>query len=194
MKLRKAAVALGLAGLMVMLAGCVPGMEDVPVETQLTLSDPADLPAEKAKAGSDDAYDLGGLDCYYDFATLPEGAALESLKVAKSVTRAAHTFGPTTEDSYENRMELVWYRSQQGNDFMTDVAANGEYQTVAGPDLHYLTRTVQAKSSTDPDKTIDYCKLVYWAQDNRAFMAVVPLTFTDDDITRYCVAQQIAVK
>ena len=41
MKLRKAAVALGLAGLMVMLAGCVPGMEDVPVETQLTLSDPA---------------------------------------------------------------------------------------------------------------------------------------------------------
>ncbi len=186
-------VVLAVALLVLPLAGCMDA--NTPMETQLVLTDPAELAAEKAAADTQsDTYGLVDLEYYYDFTALPDGAELGELKIANSVTRISYTFGPTSDDSYENKMELVWYRAAQGSSFISDIAANGDYRTLEGDGVQYLVRTIQAQSPEDVNKAIDFSQLVFWAQDSHAFLAAVPLSFTDEDILHYCVAKEIPVK
>ena len=37
------------------------------------------------------------------------------------------------------------------------------------------------------------CQVVFWEYEGNAFNCVVPITFTKEDITKYCVAQEVRV-
>ncbi len=186
-------VVLMVALLVLPLAGCME--TETPMETQLVLTDPGELAAEKAAVDTqNDSFGLADLEYYYDFTALPDGAELAELKIANSVTRISYTFGPTSDESYDNKMELVWYRAAQGSNFINDIAANGDYRALQGDGVQYLVRTIQAQSPEDVNKAMDYSQLVFWAQDSHAFLAAVPLSFTDEDILRYCVAKEVPVK
>ena len=190
-------VAAGLA-----LTGCM-GMGsggEVPTETPIVLTDPAALPAEIAKVTGDDKaadpYGLKGLDQYYIPKTFPDGAKLKDIRVSPSVVRVSYTFGATKENSYDNQMEIAWYRKLEGAQYMTNVGTSGsQYKELASPDgVRYLTTTAKAQSPTDSASSFDYCRIVHWSQDGKAFLAAVPVGFTDEDVLKYCVAQQVQVK
>lgn len=189
-----------LALAVLVLAGCtgmnLSGAQPQPTETALSY-DSADaltqaVDAQKTSADAD-THKLAALDHYYGIQSLPQDAKISGLKVLSFAVRVQYTFGQTSDSSYDNRMELVWYRDTTGSDYMGKVSSDPSVTLMQGGNIAYYKAVAKAQDPADSQKTIDYCQIVYWAQDNQAFMAAVPLGFTEDDIRKYCVAQQLSV-
>lgn len=146
-------------------------------------------------ADSEDTHALKTMDSYYVPAVLPKDSKLVAIKAASFFVRVQYSFGAVDPKTYENQFELVWYRNNNGTDYMNKLASDGNtYDQVKGAnDIAYLVTKAKVRSETDENATIDYCQIVYWAQESQAFMAAVPLTFTHDDIIKYCVAQKAVI-
>lgn len=159
----------------------------------------------KASASADET-DLKSLEYCYGFKALPQGAAVSSIKVSGDVVRVSYSFGPSATDSYDNQMEIAWYRKANVETFLNDMAkVLVDYDTVSVGGMDYLhkvpdvsvivTAAPGSTASAAPTPiTVKYCQLVYWVQDSVAFMAAMPLGFTKEDIGKYCAAQKITIK
>jgi hypothetical protein len=160
----------------------------------------------KADTAATDEEGLKTLTYYYVMKALPEGAKISYVKVAKDVVRVGYEFGAASDETFDNKMELIWYRNQSADSFLTDVAKNlGTYDTISANGIDYLhaTPTIQFTVTNAPDSTAlatptprsaTYCQFVYWVQDKVAYMAAVPLSFTKDDIGKYCVPEKVDLK
>jgi hypothetical protein len=147
--------------------------------------------------GSDgeDTHALKTMDSYYVPTELPQDAKLVTIKAASFYVRVQYSFGTVDPKSYENQYELVWYRNNNGTDYMNKLANDGNtYDQIKGAnDVTYMVTKAKVRSETDENATVDFCQIVYWAQESQAFMAAVPLTFTHDDIVKYCVAEKAVI-
>lgn len=180
------------------LTGCMPtGAQPQPTETAV-IYDSTDALAKAVDAqksgNADDAHKLAALDHYYGFQTQPQGAKIDSIKVLSFAVRVLYTFGPTAEDTYDNRMELVWYRDTTGSEYISKVAADTTLTTITVGQVTYYKSVAKVKVAENSSETKDYCQIIYWSQDNQGYMAAVPLGFTDQDIGKYCVAQQLPLQ
>lgn len=189
-----------LAITILVFAGCsgmdLSGAQPQPTETPLSYdsTDALTQAVDAQKTSTDaDTHKLATLDHYYGFKTLPQDTKISGIKVLSFAVRVQYTFGQTSDSSYDNRMELVWYRDTTGTDYMSKVSSDPSVTLMQGGDIAYYKAVAKAQDPADSQKTIDYCQIVYWAQDNQAYMAAVPLGFTEDDIRKYCVAQQLPV-
>ena len=202
MKIKKYCL-LGLVSMVAILTltGCMPmnlsGAQPQPTETAVVYdsTDALAKAVEAQKSGDgEDNHGLAALDHYYGFHTLPQGAKIDSIKVLSFAVRVLYTFGPTTEDTYDNRMEMVWYRDTTGTEFISKVAQNATLTTLKQGDITYYRSVAKVKVAEDSDESMDYCQIVYWSQEDRAYMAAVPMGFSDEDIGTYCQAQQMSVQ
>lgn len=162
--------------------------------------------AAKADTAAADDQGLKDLSGYYLLKTAPEGATISYIKVSAQAVRVGYTFGAKTAESFDNQMELVWYRKVNTASYIGDAQKTMlESDTIVSGTMQYL-RTVPmvnvlvsptpgtSAEATPTPKTQKYCQFVYWVQDNSAFVSAVPLGFTNDDISKYCVASKVELK
>ena len=151
------------------------------------------IAAMKASDAADE-HALKTIDSYYTLKELPQDAKVVGVKVASFFVRVQYTFGKQEPQTFENKIDLIWYRNTNGTNYINKISSDGNtYDEVKGKDLTYLVTKAKVKSETDPNATRDYCQIVYWSQDSQAYMAAVPLSFTHDDILKYCIAQKATV-
>lgn len=155
--------------------------------------------AAKADTQAADEADLKGLTGYYVPQALPDGATLSYIKASTVCVRFGYTFGPTVEGSFDNRMEIAFYRNVKSSDFLSQIAnSTPNYDTVSAGGIDYLhvvpdINLIVTPSPGDPTPaatptpiTQKYCQFVYWVQGETCFMCALPLGFTKDDIAKYC--------
>lgn len=164
----------------------------------------AAVASAKADTSAADVENLKGLTYYYGLKALPDGAKVSSVKVSDQAVIVAYTFGQTSKDSYDNQMQIVWYRKTDASQYLGQVASSyTNYKSISSGDISYLyinpdvQLVVTPSPGADPAAptptplTTKYCQFAYWVQDNAAFMAAVPLGFTEADISKYCVGAKV---
>ena len=158
--------------------------------------------AAKADTAAPDVENLKGLTRYYDLKELPEGATLDYIKVSTVAVRVAYKFGETSDESFDNKTELVWYRSVSTSDYLSNVvkgltdydtlSLNGAEYLHTIPDISYAVTPEpgDTAAATPTPRVEKYCQFLHWVKDDAAFMCAVPLGFTNEDIGKYCVGEK----
>ncbi len=180
------------------LAGCV-GMDFTgtgqpqPTESAAAYTDESAFARavadQKASDGADE-HNLKGVEHYYVFKKLPDQARTTGVKALSFAVRVQYAFGETRERDFENQMELVWYRNTSGTEYMSKVSEDPTAKQISGDGMSYVRTVAKALVAENSQETFDYCQIVYWSQDDQAFMAALPMSFTEDDIRTYCVAEK----
>lgn len=182
--------------------------QTMPPHTDFTSVEDFTSAVAKAKAGNlaDDVTNLAGLTAFYTLNTLPEGAKVSYVKVSADIVRVGYSFGPTAGESFDNQMELAWYRNADPNKFLTDsVQSMVTYDSIKSDYTEYIHTipTFQFMVTAEPGVTAEaeptprsqtYCQFLYWIKDSKSFMCAVPLGFSNDDIIKYCVAEMVELK
>jgi hypothetical protein len=162
--------------------------------------------AAKADTTAADDAGLASLAFYYELKTPPEGAKVDYVKVSSSAVRVKYSFGATTETSFDNQIEIVWYRTQKASDFLSQVMQNtanydsfkaGETDYIhITPDIQFIVTPAPGDTAvaTPTPTTEKYCQFVYWGQGDDSFMSAVPLGFTKDDVGKYCQGVKVELK
>ncbi len=182
------------------LVGCVgmdftgTGQQPQPTESAAAYADEsafAQAVADQKKAADGaDEHNLKGVEHYYGFKVLPDNAKAAGVKALSFAVRVQYAFGETHERDFENQMELVWYRNTNGTEFMSKVSEDTTAKQISGDGTTYVRTVAKALVAENSQETFDYCQIVYWSQDDQAFMAALPMSFTEDDIRTYCVAEK----
>lgn len=166
----------------------------------------AAVASAKADASATDEVNLKSLASLYLLKNPPDGAAVSTIKISSQAIRVGYEFGTTVEDGFDNQIQIIWYRNANVASFISDAQKTMvEYDEIKSGNMQYLriapdvqlTVTAAPGSTAEAQptpKTAKYCQFVYWVQDNGAFMAAVPLNFTDEDIGKYCVASLFEIK
>jgi hypothetical protein len=216
MKIKIPAIIALAAALCALLSGCFGMYAPQPTSPpQAEFGSVADFAGAVAKARADttaeDAENLKGLTGYYQFQSLPDGAAVTSVMVSTEAVRMRYAFGagPVSEDSFENQMELGWYRNADTGTFLSNMAqsmsnSGVEYDTIESDGITYIhmvpivtvvvtPQPGDTAAATPTPQSTTYCQILYWVQDGGAFVAALPLGFTNDDIVKYCHAERVAL-
>lgn len=163
----------------------------------------------RADTTAEDAENLKGLTGYYQFQVLPEDAALTSVMASTEAVRVRYAFGPTSEDTFDNQMELGWYRKADPGVYMSNLTrtlgnSGVNYETLESGGIAYIhfVPVINVLVTPEPGVTpaatptptaTTYCRIVYWVQDGAAFIAALPVGFTGDDIAMYCRGEKVAL-
>jgi hypothetical protein len=169
--------------------------------------------AAKADTAAADDANLKTITSYYELKTLPEGTKVSHVKVTKDTIQIGYEFGPTKAGSFDNQLEIAWYRTAKIDTFLSDVAntlgSNYDTLSIGGNDFLHVTPSVlvavtptpgsslAADATAAPTPTpasVKFCQIVYWVKDGGAFMSAVPLGYSNDDIGKYCEAQKVDLK
>jgi hypothetical protein len=170
----------------------------------------------KADTSATDLENLKGLAYFYEIQSPPGNAAVSSIMASTDAVRVRYSFGPVAEDNFDNQIEIDWYRTADAGNFMNQVSSSmsntaagcgtsgsgATYDTIASGDITYLRTvpTVNVVATPSPGGTAQaaptsmsttFCQFVYWVQDGAAFVAAVPLGFTNDDICKYCLGEKV---
>jgi hypothetical protein len=161
----------------------------------------------KAKADTTaDDENLKGLDSYYGLQTVPDGMKLGNIKVSSQAVILQYANGPITEDSFDNQVTIGWYRSVTTSTFLNDEAQSltnmgitSDTITAGGTTYLHVVATMSSAGTAAPGSTASVAptatskpttQVVYWVQGGQAFVGFVPLSYTNDDIGKYCQAQK----
>jgi hypothetical protein len=161
----------------------------------------------KTDTSAADVENLKALTYFYGLKNPPDGAKVSSVRVSSEAMIVGYAFGQTSQESFDNQIQIVWYRNQDASQFIGRIASsNTSYSSASsgGIDYLYINPDVQvivtpapgadAAAPTPTPLTTKYCQFVYWVQDGAAFMAAVPLGFTKDDIIKYCAGVKMDLK
>ena len=126
-------------------------------------------------------YSLKGLDAYYGVERLPEGMTLTS------VTARDHHVTMTYGDDQGEKLTLIWLRGRSPED------------SVSIPHSHWVTAHEGYRIHGEMpyygygvEKIYDG-RHVFFEQDGQCFQAIVPVSFTKEDIIKHCVAKKLTV-
>jgi hypothetical protein len=163
----------------------------------------------RTDTAAEDVENLKGLTGYYQFQSLPAGAAVTSVIVSTEAVRLRYAFGPVAEDNFDNQMEIGWYRNTDTGSFLSNMAqsmsnSGMEYDTIESGGITYIhmvpivtvvvtPQPGDTAAATPTPRSSTFCQFVYWVQDSAAFVAALPLGFTNDDIGKYCRAERVAL-
>lgn len=200
------AAVLSLTGCFANFGGAAPNPTNPPEKAYNSVDDFKKAVAEaKANTAALDEENLKGLEYYYDLKAVPDGAKLNYIKVSAQAVRVSYTFGEVTDESFDNRIEIAWYRTVQTGKYLSDIVSRtAEYDSLKLNDIDYIHTTPDIQfivtpapgdtaAATPTPKTEKYCQFLYWVQDDAAFMAAVPLGFTSEDIGKYSVGAKVAL-
>jgi len=191
--------------------GTAPQTTIPPQETFGSAAEFADAVAKaKADTSAADTENLKGLVYYYGIQTVPDNAVISSVIVSTEVVRVHYTYGPVSEDTFDNQIEIGWYRVADAGNFINQISqsmtdSGVAYDTITAGETTYLhiIPTVSLIVTPSPGdtavatptpKSSTYCQIVYWVQDGAAFVAAAPLGFTKDEIGKYCQGTKIELK
>lgn len=194
------AAALALSGCFADFGGAQPQQTNPPEQVFKSTDEfTKAVAAAKADTAAPDEQNLKGLTRYYDLQKVPEGATLDYIKVSTLAVRVGYKFGETSEQSFDNRMEFVWYRNVSTSDYLSNVvkgltdydtlSLNGVEYLHTSPDISYAVTPApgDTAAATPTPRVEKYCQFLYWVQDDAALVCAVPLGFTNEDIGKYCV-------
>jgi predicted small lipoprotein YifL len=160
----------------------------------------------KADASLADVENLRGLTGYYVPQALSENMKLSNVKISTEAVILLYADGPVTEDTADNQFTFGWYRNENADTFMSDRAqllmnAGFTYDTITAGGNTYLHSIAKVNKpvtappgstavATPTPELTPYAQALYWVQDGAAFVAIVPLGFSNDDIGKYCQVQK----
>lgn len=201
------ALAALMATVCMALTGCFGNAYPQPtIPPQQTFGSAEDFAVAVAKAKADasleDAENLKGLTHYYELNAVPENYKLNAIMASVTAVIVEYASGPVSEEKYDNRIQFGWYRDVNVSSFLNDRAqsmsnSGMEYDTITIGDISYLHTVptvyvnvtnspgVTAAATPTPTETKP-CQVLYWVQDGNAFVGIFPISFTNDDLGKYC--------
>ncbi|MCX7772675.1 MAG: hypothetical protein N2376_06130 [Clostridia bacterium] len=150
-----------------------------------------DLKAGVLKAKQGEFFDLYSLSYCFELASVPPGFVLEDIRVKSGycvftyVDKAQQSSSSAITDS-QPFIDLEWLRDDEVGNFDNKVTS------------YFQDDSSEVHRCMD-NKNYAYKKLptgitVLWHEDGLVFHANVPLTFTEEDILKYCVAKKVVLK
>jgi hypothetical protein len=147
---------------------------------------------EFANAIKSGAEGLADIDQYYKPASLPEGAALETIQVSESSILLCYRVGDNTLIFEEYRTltaeDIAGWRKL--TEMMSDSLAHSFTR-----DGEYLWSSGARFNESGEMESTDYGTVnVYWTQDGYAFHTELPASFTTEDIRSFSSAAAVTVE
>lgn len=134
-----------------------------------------------------------GLTYYYRPAALPEGAALQHIEVSDYSVRLVYSLADGSMLTFE------WLRTWTADDLKgwsddTLLRSDNLAHSFDQSGAYFWSPEGRFSETGEMEFTDGTTINAYWTQDGAAFHAELPLSFTEEYIVAYCVANQVQVE
>lgn len=149
-----------------------------------------------------DINNLGSLSFYFEPEVPPENMILDEIAVKGFYCVLSYLVDGANANDYDNRFDFEWYRTLKEADLPQSLESHcgvgNTYETYTDGDVTYFIQKVSnpvfSSDGTLVEKQYeDVCYTVFWTQHGYVFHVNAALSFSYEEIARYCKARIVFI-
>ena len=134
---------------------------------------------------------INSIEYYFVPEHIPENSSLSYITVHSANVVFCYEFDQAPDEWLSNVVLIEWFRTLEAGDMEKNVKSwfsEDELEQYGHYDI-YIYKVFDETSKKEYIR-----KDVFWEQDGYAFHAIIPVSFTNTDIEKYCVAKRVVVE
>lgn len=139
-------------------------------------------------------YSAGGIEFYFKPAALPEGAYLAEIQVKDSYISFTYRLDKDSGHDSVRIFVLLWERAMTAGDLKKELHKTGKIESLKNSNQYYWSKAARLNDKGEWDESLAQEIYVSWEQDGYVFNALAPVSFTEEDIEKYCNAVKVIVE
>jgi hypothetical protein len=145
-----------------------------------------------SKQEAENMCSLEEINYYFVPEAIPDGMKLDHIAVKEFYIALYYLYDDKPDPEWERTFMIEWERTLKSGDIKTNVERLYAENSINQKDGYYIIKAEPSKEYTGDKEYVH--QNVYWEQNGYSFHSVVPITFTEEDIAKYCKAVKIAIE